>query len=234
MKRLIALALVCSGMLTAIVARAGDDDQQLIREALEEFNVYIGEWKGHGSLPTDRLAIWKEKADWGWKFKGKDRWLNLRIKNGKVITGGDLKYDLEKDEYVFHATTKDKKNLVFRGKRKRTRLTLEHRDAKTKEVKRIEMLIAGGGIRFLYRYKVKPPNRTLFSEKLMVAFTKKGEALGAKKRGPECVVTGGRGTMAVSYNGQTYYVCCSGCRDAFNANPAKIIAEYKKRKRSGN
>jgi YHS domain-containing protein len=37
--------------------------------------------------------------------------------------------------------------------------------------------------------------------------------------------------MAVSYNGQTYYVCCSGCRDAFNENPAKIIAEFKKKNR---
>jgi YHS domain-containing protein len=39
--------------------------------------------------------------------------------------------------------------------------------------------------------------------------------------------------MQVSYMGQTYYVCCSGCRDAFNENPAKIIAEYKARKKAG-
>ncbi|MGF1580855.1 MAG: hypothetical protein ACFCD0_15945 [Gemmataceae bacterium] len=234
MKHLFTVAFISTCVLNAGFARADDEDQQLVREALEEFNVYIGEWKGHGSLPTDKLAIWKENAYWGWKFKGNDRWLHLTVKNGKVIKGGDLKYDLDKDEYIFTATTKDKKSLVFRGKRKRTRLTLENTDPKTKEVKRIEMLIAGGGIRFLYRYKVKPPNRTFYSEKLMVAFTKKGEALGARKRGPECVVTGGRGTMAVSYDGKTYYVCCSGCRDAFNANPAKIIAEYKKRKRGGN
>ena len=58
-----------------------------------------------------------------------------------------------------------------------------------------------------------------------------GAAGGEKK--PECVVTGGLGTMQVSYMGQTYYVCCTGCRDAFNENPAKIIAEYKKRKAAG-
>jgi hypothetical protein len=29
--------------------------------------------------------------------------------------------------------------------------------------------------------------------------------------------------------GQTYYVCCTGCRDLFNEGPAKILAEFKKK-----
>jgi YHS domain-containing protein len=29
----------------------------------------------------------------------------------------------------------------------------------------------------------------------------------------------------VSYNGKDYYVCCSGCRDAFKENPEKYIKE---------
>jgi YHS domain-containing protein len=40
------------------------------------------------------------------------------------------------------------------------------------------------------------------------------------------VVSGGKGTMPVSYKGKTYYVCCSGCRDEFKENPEKYIAEY--------
>ena len=41
---------------------------------------------------------------------------------------------------------------------------------------------------------------------------------------------GGAGTMTVSYNGQTYYVCCTGCRDAFLAEPEKFIAKAKAKK----
>jgi YHS domain-containing protein len=48
------------------------------------------------------------------------------------------------------------------------------------------------------------------------------------------VITGGLGTIAVSYNGKTYYVCCTGCRDEFNQNPAKAIKEYEERKKKGN
>ena len=37
--------------------------------------------------------------------------------------------------------------------------------------------------------------------------------------------------MAVSYKGQTYYVCCSGCRDAFHEDPERYIKEYNARKK---
>lgn len=44
-------------------------------------------------------------------------------------------------------------------------------------------------------------------------------------------MTGGLGTQAISYKGVTYYVCCSGCRDAFNENPEKYIKEFEARKK---
>ena len=44
-------------------------------------------------------------------------------------------------------------------------------------------------------------------------------------KGPECIVSGGLGTMKVSYNGKEYWVCCSGCRDEFKENPEKYIKE---------
>jgi YHS domain-containing protein len=31
--------------------------------------------------------------------------------------------------------------------------------------------------------------------------------------------------------GVTYYVCCSGCRDAFNEDPEKYIKEYEAKKK---
>jgi YHS domain-containing protein len=36
--------------------------------------------------------------------------------------------------------------------------------------------------------------------------------------------------MPVTYKGQTYYVCCTGCRDAFNETPEKYIKEFLERK----
>ena len=41
---------------------------------------------------------------------------------------------------------------------------------------------------------------------------------------------GGTGTSTVSFQGKTYYVCCSGCRDEFYATPAKYVAEFEKKR----
>ena len=42
---------------------------------------------------------------------------------------------------------------------------------------------------------------------------------------PECIVTGGKGTMSTVYKGKTYWFCCTGCRDAFLDDPDMIIAQ---------
>ena len=43
-----------------------------------------------------------------------------------------------------------------------------------------------------------------------------------------------KGRFPISYKGQTYYVCCSGCKQAFNENPEKILAEYRARQEARN
>ena len=62
-----------------------------------------------------------------------------------------------------------------------------------------------------------------------VGYTRQGSNFGSGSSRPECVVTGGAGTIAVQHEGKTYYVCCTGCRDLFNDDPAKILAEYRER-----
>jgi len=42
----------------------------------------------------------------------------------------------------------------------------------------------------------------------------------------KCVVSGGLGTSTVSHNGKTYYVCCSGCKAAFEEDPERWIAKF--------
>jgi YHS domain-containing protein len=32
------------------------------------------------------------------------------------------------------------------------------------------------------------------------------------------------------HEGKTYYVCCTGCRDYFNEDPAAVLEEYRERK----
>src|SRR5947209_5969572 len=59
---------------------------------------------------------------------------------------------------------------------------------------------------------------------ISVGLTKEGESFAAGGGAadlPKCIMTGGAASMTVSYQGKTYPVCCSGCRDEFNDNPEK-------------
>jgi hypothetical protein len=223
------MAIAACLMSTAVGAEKGDDP----KEALQELQEYIGGWKGAVDKGS---AAWKESANWSWRFanKGKDVYMTVDMPDSKVYKSGEMRFLSDKGKYQFTLTdTKDKKT-VYLGDIKKGKLVLE-RTTDAKGIEQIEMKTAAGGVRLIYTFSKKSPNSTLYTKDFQIAYTKEGESFGvaAGQKGPECVVTGGLGTMQVSYMGMTYYVCCTGCRDAFNENPAKIIAEYKAKKAKG-
>jgi hypothetical protein len=214
-----------------ILASGGDAPDA--KEALQALQDFIGTWNGSGTSEKDRSVIWKEKVNWSWRFKGKDAWLVMSFPKAKYYKRGEMRYLPDSERYQLTLEDKEGKKLVFAGQLKKTKLVLERRDAESKETQQLAMNIAGGGVRMVYAYSVKPENRTLYYKRFQVDFTKEGESFGTAAKKIECVVTGGLGTMPVSYNGATYYVCCSGCRDAFYENPEKIIKEFLARKKKG-
>jgi hypothetical protein len=231
------LRVVCGTLLLAgacfAAAAPQDGDSNPTKEALLEVQEFIGGWKGNGTSERDKTAIWKENATWGWKFKGKDSWLVVEFTESKAYKSGELRYLTDKKVYQLTVVDKMDKSLVFQGGLKKTTLTLDRVDSTTKETQQLKINTASDGDRLVITYWVKPENRTAFSKEWQIGMTREGLKLAGGKKGPECVVTGGLGTIAVTYKGTTYYVCCSGCRDAFNENPAKIIAEYEAKKKKG-
>src|SRR4029079_8133864 len=81
------------------------------------------------------------------------------------------------------------------------------------------------GARMIVRYAIKRAGSTLLKKEYMVQAGKEGESLAAKEKKNICVVSGGIGTSTVSFKGETFYVCCSGCAEAFKEKPEKYIGE---------
>jgi hypothetical protein len=220
--------------LLAILGVAPVDDPVSAKAALETFNEFVGEWKGSGApdkLRADPKEAWSETGQWSWRFKGNDPALVLTIEGGKLIQGGELHYLPDSKRFQFIETAKAGEKRKYEGELKNGYLTLDSLDKKSGETRRLTMNSAGDGLRFIYKSAHKPEGRTLFVRDYQVAFTKKGETFAASEKKPECVVTGGLGTSTVVYKGTTYYLCCSGCRDAFNENPEKYIKEAEERKK---
>ena len=86
------------------------------------------------------------------------------------------------------------------------------------------------GDRLLVLLEKKSPASDQFVRLAEVGYTRQGSGFGQGTSGRECVVTGGLGTIEVTHKGQTYYVCCTGCRDYFYEKPDEILAEYVARK----
>ena len=227
-----------AGLLLLVAVPAGPaadpPGKRTPREALQAFNDLIGSWRAtgqpEGTLQEKQRGFWTEEQKWEWQFKGDDAWLKVAIDKGKYFTGGELHYLPDTDLFRLTLTTPDKETLAFEGPFKDRKLTLDRTDDKTKETQRLVVTLLHAN-RFLYRCEVKPADRPGFKRVYEVGVTKEGVAFaGPGDNEPECVVSGGRGTIAVTYKGQTYYVCCSGCRDAFKENPEKYLKEYAERK----
>jgi YHS domain-containing protein len=166
--------------------------------------------------------------NWRWQFKGDDAWITVSFAKSKNFLKGELRCLKEKDAYQFRLHTPAKKTLTFTGRLKDRRLTLDRTDPDRKEDQRLVFSLLHSN-RFLYYYQVKPQGRGLFARVYQVGATKQGVAFATGEDQPECVVSGGQGTIKVMHKGKTYYVCCSGCKTEFDAHPDKYIKEYEQK-----
>jgi hypothetical protein len=233
--------IVSCVLLSAFAFRAsGADDKPATeaqlhaqKEQLSKIQKLIGGWKGVGQPQRGSTKdSWTEQADWAWKFSPQRTAMFARTEQSKYFSKVELIAGDKAEAYTLLATPKDGGEAIpFAGTvDKDERLVLENKDAPAGMPQRISLRFVADGKRLLVLYEGK----TQFSDQLVrlaeVGYTRVGSGFGQGAQGPECVVTGGAGTMAVEYMGQKYYVCCTGCRDYFNADPAKAIAEYKERK----
>ena len=228
------LCILLLAVLAPVAAVAANDaPKRSPKEALQAFNGLIGSWRGsgepNGTREEKQRGFWQETIAWQWRFKGDDASLQATFTKGKYYTAGELRYLPDADRYQLTLRTPAKNELQFQGTFKDRRLTLERTDNKTGETQRLVISLLHPN-RYLYRYDVKPAGHATFSTVYQVGATKEGVSFASADDGPECVVSGGHGTISTNYKGKTYYFCCTGCRDAFKDAPEKYIKEYEARK----
>lgn len=229
--------LACLPVVVLITGFTLADDRaetKTPKKALQALNDLIGNWSGtgepNGTRAEKQRNFWQEKIAWEWRFKGKDVYLRAVFDKSKHFSAAELRYLPDKQRYQLTATTPDKNKLVFEGTLSdKKRLTLERTDDKSNETQRLVFSLLHFNFH-RYRYEVKPADRAAFRKVYDVGARKEGVEFAGEDDKPECVVSGGLGTMVVTYKGETYYVCCSGCRDAFLDEPEKYIKEFKARK----
>jgi hypothetical protein len=205
------------------VPRAAASDE------LKPLNSLIGDWRGVGQLKRgSRAGAWTENATCVWDFSRNSPTIVIKSDGGKQFQELRLAWD-SATQKVFLQQTADGETMRYSGEipsKWPAKLVLHSAEE------------ADGSIFRCTIHQLKDIRATVLLEKRSsaagtfrrvseVGYTRSGTQLavaGANQR--KCVVTGGLGTIPVTHNGKTYYVCCQGCAQAFKEAPDAIIAEY--------
>lgn len=216
--------------------------------ALQPFQIMLGDWrwttfKKFGDFPKNG-----EDLKWIWDFKTDKSQPSVTFHSDKnpYFHTGSLTYIPEDDKFRFTATTPEDEQRVFEGtwaeggepketfegkKSERSyKLVLTQVSPKEGEQWRV-VLNQQDNNRYLVELTKKSAQGTQFGKLDTVASQRLGTsfaAMDSDNPGPKCIISGGLGTMQVTYKGKSYPVCCTGCVAAFNDDPERWLAKLAK------
>jgi YHS domain-containing protein len=225
------LAGLLGAMLGGAAAVAAGPDGREIPEPFLPFEHLIGSWKGQGIPTANRLKGWPEKHMWAWKFaRGVPVGMSLVLEGDKALARAELTCDADGKQYRLQGTDPAGKAVAYVGTYGGTSsskmLTLDRAGDTPEGKERLVLWPNSNLIRYALWLERQDPGAPQFKRIIEVGLTKEGEAFAAGGSAadlPKCIITGGAASMTVSYQGKTYPLCCSGCRDEFNDNPEKYV-----------
>jgi YHS domain-containing protein len=227
--------ILVAGMLVSATAAlaappTSDKSTNAAKEALSQFNSLIGGWRGTAQPRRGSVAgSWRESAEWVWDFSQSTPAIRYVVTDGKLLKSVRITFDDKANAFRATAELPDGSTRTYAGEFKDDRLVLDSPPDAKNEIHRLTVTRLNDKRTIVLFEKKRATSRGL-GRIAEVGYTREGTRLAVEGGdGPECVVTGGKGTIPITYKGQTYYVCCSGCKQAFNENPEKILVEYRQR-----
>ncbi|MFO1019180.1 MAG: hypothetical protein U0903_00550 [Planctomycetales bacterium] len=225
------LLLLCVATLLAADKPKADqpsDPNHQVRSLLQSIQQVVGGWRGTGQpVRNSNKGAWRETANWVWDLKHRPPGLKLTVEDGKLFKGGLLTADPKSGEFLFQADLTSGDKQEFRGKQEKERLVLLSKSEQTEQRLTLTLL---NDKRTLILLEKRPVGGENYQRVAEIGYTREGTRLAVEgQSGRECIVTGGEGTIRVSYKRKSYWVCCSGCKAAFDEDPETILKEYEAR-----
>lgn len=230
MRKLLAFGLF--GFLLSAALGAKFLEREADQARLEPLQSFIGDWRGVGQLRRGSTqGSWREESSWAWHFEGEAAAIVFAAPEGKYLIGGEFRPSEEEGAFALIARSADGQTqwqyavtLSEDGQ-----LVATSEDVPADQPARLSIRQVAGGARLVMLLEKRLPGTDRFARLAEVGYTREGSDFAQGRTGPECVVTGGYGSIAVTYKGQTYYVCCEGCKQLFEADPEGILADYQAR-----
>ncbi len=204
------------------------EEKSSAKDALAKFNGWVGEWRGVGQPQRgSRRGAWLESAEWVWDFETEPA-LVWNVDKGKLVESARLTWEPKIQSFALTVTLPNDAKRTYTGQFADDQLVMESA-VENGLVYKVSYRMLNEK-RMLALFETQKPGQSFTTRVAEVGYTRKGTRLAAGPSGPECIVTGGLGTIKVSYQGDTYYVCCTGCKQAFDDDPATFVDEYKRKR----
>jgi hypothetical protein len=232
------------GAESAAPATKNADSPESVMAALRPLQVWLGKWNG-----TSRKAV-VDQPEWVWDFRTEPNQpaLVLTSDNGEFLRTARLTYLPAEDAFQLTATDGDGQSRFFQGKFTQPVADVPGDDKKLQRTFKLELTehkpVSAGEqwqIAFAqqdnHRYIVEVNRKrgagpftridTIHTQREGTSFAISATDYGEKT----CIISQGLGTIPVTHEGKTYWVCCSGCQAAFEEDPQKWIARYEARQK---
>ena len=226
-------------------AKSMAEQIESVRSALKPFQILLGSWKG---LSQKTIS---DQPQWAYDWVSDPKFPGLKIvsEKGAYIRNGRLSYLPESDQFELKAKDAEGTERTFRGtfiEPIRDVATDEKKLQRTYKLQLTEPEANSSGEQWRITFNQQENNRYIleidrkrgsgpFSRVDTVHTQREGTsfALSETDYGDKtCIISQGLGTISVSYKGQSYWVCCSGCKAAFEDEPEKWIAKWEEKKKS--
>ncbi len=207
--------------------------REVVVKALHPISVLVGEWKGVGQPKRGSNAgAWSEKVVAGWQF-GDATQLAMKFESGKLYSQAmfGLADDGKTPQLTLQKADGDPLILTVTSAEEDASEKFvswsfaSSADAET-QVRATVRIISD--IRATLLFEERNGGKGSYRRIAEIGMTRAGERLADANAGErQCIVTGGLGTIKVTHEGKTYYVCCEGCKQAFDADPAGTVEAYR-------
>lgn len=197
---------------------------------LKKLNPLVGSWRGVGQPKRgSRVGAWTETVTCQWDFSQTGAAIEMTSDTDKQFSSLRFFPAPEAQTIRIVQSMPDAESREYTGKMPADwpgKIVLVSQPDADGQVHRctVQQL---SDIRITILLETQSRAMGSFRRVAGIGYTRVGHKLaqsgGAQRK---CVVTGGLGTIPVVHQGKTWYVCCQGCRQAFEAAPDEIIAEY--------
>ncbi|HQZ69248.1 MAG TPA: hypothetical protein PLY87_29375 [Planctomycetaceae bacterium] len=246
------LALNAVGGTPTEATNAGskpDPEKQIrtIITKLQPLQVLLGKWRGTTRRNYDDFKA-VDIHEWVWDLRSKPEQPALTIQSDKspYIKSGRITWDTEQNKFALTVSDPSGETRQFTGDFTEPVHEIVGSDDKLHKVFRLEFNQNPGEDKselWQLAFAQQENNRYLlevakrrakadFTRYDTVSTQREGTSFAVSDTGyadKTCIISEGLGTMEVTYKGRSYWVCCSGCKAAFEEDPETWIARAAKK-----